>query len=832
LPPPTPSGTDLDDDLDRVPGRPAAPRPLDRDHPAAVAVRQVLAALVAAASTISDRFTGEAGRRKRARLVDAVRVVAGACADAAEELVVRAGRWHDRHSPTRAARQTDGPIDRLAWRPAPPTSRRHAADVVRALRLPASLPSLPSLAGLAGLRRRLHREPPITDGPLRPGSVLLNGGAAVGIVALLTAVLVVGGGASVRTLATSTATAGHPDAVALPALAERTELFAADGSSLGVTFGDDGNRVIVPHAAVPKVVVDAVLDTEDADFFAHDGIDVASVARAARSNVEAGAIAQGGSTITQQLAKSTLDDHNRNLHRKLSEAVLALRIDDQLSKAQILERYLNTIYFGQGAYGIATAAETYFGKPLDQVTLDQAALLAGMIRGPSLYDPVRRPEAALARRAHVLDRMVIEGDLTRAEADAAAAAPLPGAYTRPTAAAGFVADAAKAELLADPRLGETPEARAAAVAGGGLRVHTTVDPAVQQLAQDSVAAGIPRGTKLTAALASIDPTTGAVRALVGGPDYAARQFNAAIAGAGRQTGSSFKVFTLVAALRAGHVSTEPVDGNEPCPIPNPGGKPNPWTPGNYEGEAFGTLTLTDATVHSSNCAFARLASTIGAKDVARTAHEMGITAPLQEVPSMTLGTNTVPPIQMAAAYATLANDGVAHTPHIVERVERRDGTLVFANDGAARRVLDEQTARVATSVLTQVVARGTGRAAALPDGRPVAGKTGTAQNHQDAWFVGYTPQLATAVWMGDIEGEKPMLNVGGINVTGGSYPARLWQRFMASFHAGQPVAVFPAPGPEAAPSVTVPPAPAPSPGAAAGGGGGGADRKGKGRKGH
>jgi penicillin-binding protein 1A len=410
--------------------------------------------------------------------------------------------------------------------------------------------------------------------------------------------------------------------------------------------------------------------------------------------------------------------------------------------------------------------------------------------------------------------MVVEGDLSRADADAAAQAPLPTGYTRPTPAAGFVADAAKNELLADPRLGPTPEARAAALTGGGLRVHVTVDPATQQLAQDAVSNGVPGGTNLTAALASVDPTTGAVRALVGGPDYAARQFDAAIDGAGRQTGSSFKVFTLVAALKAGHVSTEAVDGNEPCPIPNPGGKPNPWSPGNYEGEAFGTLTLTDATVHSSNCAFARLASTVGARQVAQTAHDMGITAPLQEVPSMTLGTNTIPPIQMAAAYATLANDGVAHTPHIVEKVERRDGSLVFANDGGAHRVLDEQVARVATSVLTQVIARGTGRAAALPDGRPVAGKTGTAQNHQDAWFVGYTPQLATAVWMGDLAGEKPMLNVGGINVTGGSYPARLWQRFMAAAHASLPMAVFPAPAPEPPPPVAAAPpvaAPAPTP---------------------
>jgi penicillin-binding protein 1A len=401
-------------------------------------------------------------------------------------------------------------------------------------------------------------------------------------------------------------------------------------------------------------------------------------------------------------------------------------------------------------------------------------------------------------------------------------------------AVGYVADAVRAELLADERLGPTPAARAAALAGGGLRVRTTVDPALQQQAQDAVTGGLPRAGGVTAALASVDPASGAVRALVGGPDYAASQFDAAVDGAGRQTGSAFKVFTLVAALAHGHVSTEQVDGNAPCPIPNPGGKPNPWSPENYEGEAFGTLTLADATAHSSNCAFARLASAVGADTVARTAHDMGITAPLQKVPSMTLGTNTIPPLQLAAAYATLAADGVAHTPHLVERVERRDGSVVLANDGGGRRAVDEQTARVATSVLTGVVTRGTGRAAALAD-RPVAGKTGTAQDHQDAWFVGYTPQLATAVWMGDREGERPMPRIGGIDVTGGSYPARIWHDFMAGALAGEPVVGFTAPGPEAAASApaTAPPVTDPSPGSTppakdpTKGGGGGKAKHGK-----
>jgi penicillin-binding protein 1A len=663
---------------------------------------------------------------------------------------------------------------------------------------------------------------------LRPGTTreatLRTIGTAVAIVTLLAGALVAGGRATMSGLSAGTST-GDADEVDLPPLAQRSELFAADGSSLGVVHGDDGNRVVVPLEVIPQVVIDAVVATEDADYWNHDGIDMSGVARAAKRNVDVGGVAEGGSTITQQLAKSTMEAPERDLHRKVTEAVLAVRLDDQLGKRGVLERYLNTIFFGQGAYGIAAAAEAYFGRAVGELTADQAALLAGLIRGPNLYDPITKPEAAAARRATVLDQMVAEGLLAPADADAAKQAPLPETIHRPAAATGWVADAARSELLADPRLGRTPEARAAAVAGGGLRIHTTVDPALQQQAQEAVKNGIPGGTDVTAALASVDPATGAVRALVGGGDYGANQFNAARDGAGRQTGSAFKVFTLVAALRAGHVSSEPIDGNSPCPIPNPGGTPDPWLPENYEGHTFGALTLADATAQSSNCAFARLASSVGVDAVARTAQEMGIQAPLQPVPSMTLGTSSVPPLQMAAAYATLAADGVARTPHVVARVEGPDGRVLLENDGAPRPVLDPQVARVATSVLGGVVTRGTGKAAALPD-RPVAGKTGTAQDYQDAWFVGYTPQLATAVWMGDVNGERPMRGIGGIDVTGGSYPARIWRQFMAAAHAGLPVMAFPAPAPEPPPTAAVT---APAPDADAGSGAGG--RKPKGGKG-
>lgn len=618
-------------------------------------------------------------------------------------------------------------------------------------------------------------------------------------VAVVTAVVAVAGRQSVSGLAASVSVPA-PERVALPVLAQRSEIFAADGSSLGVVHGDDANRVVVSLESLPQHLIDAVIDTEDAEFWDHGGVDLEGIARAAKRNVEAGEVRQGGSTITQQLAKVALLSSERNLQRKLSEVILAGRLEKQLGKRGVLERYLNTVYFGNGAYGVAAASEAYFGQAVGELTVDQAALLAGLIRGPNLYDPFAEPERARERRRTVLDLMVDHGHLAPVDAQTADVAALPAEVNRAPVARGYVSDAVRAELLADPRLGATPEAREQALQGGGLRIRTTFDPRLQQAAEAAVARGLPRGTRITAALASVDPATGQVRAMVGGPDYGASQFNAALAGAGRQTGSAFKVFTLVAALEQGRSPTEQIDGNAPCPVPNPGGRPDPWLPDNYEDRTFGPITLTDAVAQSSNCAFARLGHQVGTENVARTAKKMGITAPLQPIPSITLGTNSVPPLQMASAFATLAAGGVANAPHVIDRIEGPDGRVMVANDGAGSRAVSEQTARMATSMLAQVVERGTGQAAALGD-RPAAGKTGTAQNHQDAWFVGYTPQLATAVWMGHAEGEKPMVGVQGVDVTGGSFPARIWSGFMTEAHRGVPPLAFPAPDPPVLPPV-------------------------------
>jgi penicillin-binding protein 1A len=556
---------------------------------------------------------------------------------------------------------------------------------------------------------------------------------------------------------------------------------------------------------VAPVLVHAVVDTEDASFWDHGGVEPRAILRATAHNVLSRRTREGGSTITQQLVKNTLLTRDRNVQRKLKELVLADRVERRIGKRAVLERYLNTVYFGNGAYGVQAAAETYFGRSAHDVDLPQAALLAGLIQSPNRYDPLHDPDAARGRRSTVLDRLVDRHHVHQASATEADHAALPTKVNHPPRPDGYFTAAVTRELLDDERLGDTVAERSRKIYRGGLRIRTTVDPGLERLAQDVVRRGVPGGHHLTGALVAIDVPTGGVRALVGGTDFDQMQYDAAAAGAGRQPGSAFKAFTLVAALEAGQRSDAPVDGTSPCPIPNPGGTPDPWTPGNYDGDTAGVLSLQDATAHSVNCAYARLAAGLGSERIIDVARRLGVTAPLASVPSLTLGTSPVPPLQMAGAYATLAADGTAHPAHLVDRVEGPDGAAIVDGPPAGRHAVDPEIARRATSVLTHVLTDGTGRRAALGD-RPAAGKTGTAQGYQDAWFVGYTPELAAAVWMGDPGGEVPMRGIEGIDVVGGSFPASMWHEFMATALAGVAPAPFPAPQP-------LPGEPQPAPGA-------------------
>ena len=611
------------------------------------------------------------------------------------------------------------------------------------------------------------------------------------LAAIVVATAILGSGVGMtflgaETVRRATVHKGLPD-VELRPLAQRGEIFAADGSLLSALYEED--RVSVPLRDVPKVLRDAVIAVEDSAFFEHQGVSVRGLVRAVRTNVSSGEVAEGGSTITQQLVKNSILTADRTYDRKAKEAVLAVRMERELSKHEILEKYLNTVYFGQGAYGVSAAARRFFDKELSQVTLPEAALLAGMISSPQSFDPIRQPDAATERRQHVLRRMVIEGFITQADADAAAPTPLPTTVSKdvPQPTDHFTEEVRR-QLFDDPRLGATLAEREATIFRGGIKVHTTLDPATQALAEQAVKDQLPE-SPFTASLVAIDPGDGAVKALVGGPNFAEAKYNLATQGA-RQAGSSFKTIALAAWLASGRSPEDLVDGTAPCTFPMPESDPPAWNVDNYDGGSGEVLvtTLREATVKSSNCAYARLALTLGPDKLVEMAKKLGLSRSMPAVPSIVLGSAEVSPLEMASVYATLAADGIRRPPVFIRRVEARDGTVLLENSPAEKRVLEPQVARSVTDVLRGVVERGTGRRAAI--GRPAAGKTGTAQEWRDAWFAGYTPQLAAAVWMGSPRGQESMIGVAGTNVTGGSFPAAIWGQFMAGAMAPLEVKEF------------------------------------------
>lgn len=580
---------------------------------------------------------------------------------------------------------------------------------------------------------------------------------------------------------------------ALGELAQNSVVLDSTGAVLAVLHAEE-NRSPVALDKVPPHVVNAVLDVEDDRFWVHNGINLRSTLRALVTNVESGEIRQGGSTITQQLVKNALLTPEKSVDRKVREAVLAVRLEEKLSKREILERYLNIVYFGNGAYGIQAAAETYFNTDVARLTPVQAALLAGILRNPVGYDPVKKPESARARRDLALSRMVAHGHLAAAEADRLRSEPVPTKVFTPLPPPNdYFVEEVKQRLLDDKRLGDTPQERYNAVFKGGLKITTTVDPSYQRLAElhrDRVLKpGLTKG-RFTSALISVEPSTGYVRAMVAGDDFANARYNLATQGR-RQPGSSFKPIVLLAALEEGYGPNDTINGTAPCTFKIPGFAP--YTPGNYEGSTGGVMSITEATAKSVNCAYASLGANVGLDKVVAMAAKLGLPRDrLDAFPSISLGAEEATPLEMAAAYATIANDGVYQAPTFVEKVADRNGKVLFSGPAKGSRAVSVQTARVATQVMRTVVDRGTGTAARQRN-RQVAGKTGTSQEWQNAWFVGFTPQLSTAVWMGSPSGNVPMKNVGGRNVTGGSYPAQIWGAYTAAALADAPVVNFTAP---------------------------------------
>ena len=573
------------------------------------------------------------------------------------------------------------------------------------------------------------------------------------------------------------------------ALGSNSFLYASNGSFLG-GVPTQTNREPLPLQAISPWLPKATIAIEDRRFWQHGALDYQGIARALYSDLTAGKIVQGGSTITQELVRNLyIGSSKRTLGRKLKEACLAVRLSQQWSKSQILSAYLNDVFYGRHAYGAQAGAQTFFSTTAQRLTLPQAALLAGLPQAPSVYNPVTHPANALRRRNDVLRALLAANAITPRQYSHAIDAPLglkPGQLYSVQVHPNFFG-------WAEQQLIHRFDARG--VEGGGLQVKTTLDTRMQNAAQSAIAGVLKQKTDPSAALVAIDPRTGAVRAMLGyTPDGRKIQFNLATQ-SGRTAGSSFKPFVLAAAAQQGISMYSGFSGPSQLTIPDQRCATNgvPWTVHNYADESGGYMNLLSATAHSVNTIFAQLVLKVGPANVVKIAHKMGITSALQPVCSITLGTQAINPLEMTDGYATLAARGIHHAPQAIEIARGPNGQVIDKLSTKGDRVLSQNAADLVTNALQGVVQYGTGTAASLGS-RPAAGKTGTAENFQDAWFCGYVPQLAACVWVGYPKGEIPLLGVEGVGqVFGGSLPAEIWNRFMSVAVANMPVQQFATP---------------------------------------
>jgi penicillin-binding protein 1A len=574
---------------------------------------------------------------------------------------------------------------------------------------------------------------------------------------------------------------GLPDLKADPdafEIAETSIVYAADGSVLAEWY-DTEDRTVVENGDIPLFLKQATVAIEDKRFYEHGGVDFQAIGRALSVNTKAGEVRQGGSTITQQTVKLLLTDGRRTLTRKMEEALLALQLETRADKEQVLGVYLNTVYFGRGAYGVESAARRFFGVSTDALTLPQAALLAGCIQSPTRFDPFVNPADALDRRNLVLRQMRDQGYIDPEQAALAAAEPLglkDTTVAKAPAFAPYFVEYVRRDLL--ERLGSER------VYGGGLRIYTTLDPVAQRAAEDAARSVLSAPEDPEVAIAAVRWRDGSVVAIVGGRDFAAEQFDLATQGK-RQTGSAFKPFVLAAAFEEGYKLSSTWDAS---PFSTPV-KDEIWHVENYENSITGgTYSLETATIWSINTVFARLITAVGAEKVVDVAHRMGIATPMDPDPAIALGglKTGVSPLEMASSFGTIANGGVAIPPSGIARVTDSEGTLVYQPAREGRRAITAEIAQALDATLGKVYSEGTGSGAQF--GQRGAVKTGTAQSWRDAWLVGYSGELSTAVWVGYPKAQVPMENVHGIRVTGGSFPAQIWKGFMqvASNGTGTP----------------------------------------------
>lgn len=558
---------------------------------------------------------------------------------------------------------------------------------------------------------------------------------------------------------------------------ETTYIYDIKGKVLASIHGE-ANREVVPLDKISPDMKRAVMAIEDSHFYYHHGINFSSVGRAVLVNWQRGSVAEGGSTLTMQLVKNIFLSQQRKFSRKVAEAVLAIRLEQILTKDQILEMYLNQVYWGHNNYGVQTAARTYFGKPAADLNLAESAMMAGMIQAPTSYSPFVNLKLAKQRQEIVLARMRELGWITPQQEAAARQEKIKlgkiqsfQASTMP-----YVTNAAAQEL--EQRYGLD------AVLKGGMRVQTTVDTKMQRIAEETVTQwhntirrqGV-RADQM--ALVAVDPRTHFIKALVGGVDYKKSQFNRATQ-AHRQPGSSFKPFVYYAAFASGKFTPDSAIVDAPASYRIPGGI---WTPKNYDGSFNGSMTVRHALEVSRNIPAVKIGSAVGLNKVIETCRILGINSPMEPVPSLPLGAIGVTPLEMASAFATIANYGWQSPPTVIVRVTDSSGNVLVDNTPKPRLVLEPWAAASLTNVMQGVINNGTGKAAQI--GRQAAGKTGTTSSERDIWFVGYVPQLATAVWVGNDNYATV-----GKGSTGGVFVAPIWRDFMQQALKDVPVQYF------------------------------------------
>jgi penicillin-binding protein 1A len=590
----------------------------------------------------------------------------------------------------------------------------------------------------------------------------------------------------------------------IPPSAQSSRVLASNGEVIGTLHGEE-NRTVVPLSQISHNLKLAVVSVEDRTFFDHSGFSLRGTIRAARANWEGGQIVQGGSTITQQYVRHAFPSigTDRTFTRKLKEAFWAVKLERQSSKDEILEHYLNTVYFGRGAYGAEAAARTYFKVSAADVTPGQAAYLAGLIRAPERYQIDEDAAKALALRNQVIDQLVGLNLMPPNVAGAAKAEDLvaqfkPGLSVEvDSAEAGYFVEYVRRLLRSEFQMTDEDILR------GGLVVETTLDPGMQKAAEAAVRTVLNRPTDPEAALVAMDPQ-GRVRAMVGGRDVdsldRARGFNFAAdvngTGGGRPAGSAFKTFTLAAFLEEGKSVHSTFSGSSSVTINSDRCRngSEPWKVSNYSNAGYGYLDVIQATTNSVNTIYARMMDEVVApQKFIEVAAKTGIAIPPTDAGcALALGTSDVTPLEMAGAYTTFAQRGKRPTPMVITKITRPGGAVVAERLPAVTAVMDPNVADTVNYVLEQNIQSGTGTGAKI--GKPAAGKTGTTENFQDAWFAGYTPELTAVVWMGfapDPQGHIPVMSsVRGRSVTGGSFPATIWKNFMNKALEGKPATKF------------------------------------------